>query len=151
MKNLIKILFILILFYGCKSPEIITLTEYKTKTIKEYVRDTIIDVQIKPMYIEKQTKDTLSELSTNNAFSRAFISNGTLYHSLEQKGVQPTKIAYKEKIITDTIYKTKTSTKEVEKKLSSIQNFFIVFGKLSIIIIILLILIKIKNNERSRN
>lgn len=147
MKNLIKLLFILILFYGCKSPEIITLTEYKTKTIKEYIRDTIIDVQIKPMYIEKQTKDTLSELSTNNAFSRAFISNGTLYHSLEQKGIQPTKIAYKEKIITDTIYQTKTSTKEVEKKLSSIQNFFIVFGKLCIIIIILLILIYYKNKK----
>lgn len=140
MKNLIKLLFILILFYGCKTPEIITLTEYQNNTIKEYIRDTIIDVQIKPMYIEKQTKDTLSELSTDNAFSRAFISSGTLYHSLEQKGLQPTKIPYKEKIISYTIHQTKTSTKEVEKKLSSIQNFFIVFGKLSIIIIILLLI-----------
>lgn len=143
MKNLIKILFILILFYGCKSPEIITLTEYQTKTIKEVVKDTIIDIQIKEMFIEKQTKDTLSELSTNNAFSRAFISNGTLYHSLEQKGVQPTKIVYKDILRTDTVFQIKNI--EVEKKLSSIQNFFIVFGKLSIIIIILLILIKIKN------
>ena len=147
MKNLIKLLFIIILFYGCKTPEIITLTEYQNHTIKEYIRDTIIDVQIKPMYVEKQTLDTLSELSTNNAFSRAFISSGTLYHSLEQKGVQPTKIVYKEKIIIDTIYKTKTSTKEVEKRLSSIQNFFIVFGKLSIIIIILLVLIYYKNKK----
>ena len=147
MKNLIKLLFILILFYGCKTPEIITLTEYQNHTIKEYIRDTIIDVQIKPMYIEKQTLDTLSELSTNNAFSRAFISSGTLYHSLEQKGVQPTKIVYKEKIITDTIYQTKTSTKEVEKRLSSMQNFFIVFGKLCIIIFILLILIYYKNKK----
>ena len=147
MKNLIKLLFILILFYGCKTPEIITVTEYQNHTIKEYIRDTIIDVQIEPMYIEKQTLDTLSELSTNNAFSRAFISSGTLYHSLEQKGVQPTKIVYKEKIINDTIYKTKTSTKEVEKRLSSIQNFFIVFGKLCIIIIILLVLIYYKNKK----
>lgn len=137
MKNLIKLLFILILFYGCKTPEIITLTEYQNRTIKEYIRDTIIDVQIEPMYIEKQTKDTLSELRTNNAFSRALISNGTLYHSLEQKGLQPTKIANKDKIINDTIYKTKTEIKEVEKKLSSKQKFFILFGKLSIIIIIL--------------
>jgi hypothetical protein len=147
MKNLIKLLFILILFYGCKTPEIITLTEYQNHTIKEYIRDTIIDVQIKPMYVEKQTLDTLSELSTNNAFSRAFISSGTLYHSLEQKGVQPTKIVYKEKIIIDTIYKTKTSTKEVEKRLSSIQNFFIVFGKLCIILFILLVLIYYKNKK----
>lgn len=147
MKNLIKLLFILILFYGCKTPEIITVTEYKNHTVKEYIRDTIIDVQIEPIYIEKQTKDTLSELSTNNAFSRAFISSGTLYHSLEQKGIQPTKIAYKEKIISDTIYQTKTSTKEVEKKLSSIQNFFILFGKLCIIIIIILILIYYKNKK----
>ena len=147
MKNLIKLLFILILFYGCKTPEIITVTEYQNHTIKEYIRDTIIDVQIEPMYIEKQTLDTLSELSTNNAFSRAFISSGTLYHSLEQKGVQPTKIVYKEKIINDTIYKTKTSTKEVEKRLSSLQNFFILFGKLCIIIFILLVLIYYKNKK----
>ena len=147
----ILLLFILILFYGCKTPKIITVTEYQNHTITEYIKDTIIDVQIKEMFIEKQTKDTSSELSTNNAFSRALWSNGTLYHSLEQKGVQPTKITYKEKIITDTIYQNKTEIKEVEKKLSSIQNFFIIFGKLSIIIILLLILIKIKNNERSRN
>lgn len=151
MKNLIKLLFVLILFYGCKTPNPIIQEKEVIKIEKEYIKDTIIDVQIKEMFIEKQTKDTSSELSTNNAFSRALWSNGTLYHSLEQKGVQPTKITYKEKIITDTIYQTKTSTKEVEKKLSSIQNFFIVFGKLSIIIILLLILIKIKNNERSRN
>ena len=140
----ILLLFILILFYGCKTPKIITVTEYQNHTITEYIKDTIIDVQIKEMFIEKQTKDTSSELSTNNAFSRALWSNGTLYHSLEQKGVQPTKITYKEKIITDTIYQNKTEIKEVEKKLSSIQNFFIIFGKLSIIIILLLILLKIK-------
>ena len=141
------IIIIVFLAFGCKTQKPIVITEYQNHTIKEYIRDTIIDVQIKPMYVEKQTLDTLSELSTNNAFSRAFISSGTLYHSLEQKGVQPTKIVYKEKIIIDTIYKTKTSTKEVEKRLSSIQNFFIVFGKLCIIIIILLVLIYYKNKK----
>ena len=127
MKNLIKLLFIIILFYGCKTPEIITLTEYQNHTIKEYIRDTIIDVQIEPMYIEKQTKDTLSELSTNNAFSRAFWSDGILYHSLEQKGIQPTKIMYKDIFRTDTIFQIKNT--EVEKKLSWWGSMYIWIGR----------------------
>ena len=151
MKKLIIIALLLTARVSCKAPTNIIQEKEVIKIEKEYIKDTIIDIQIKEMFIEKQTKDTSSELSTNNAFSRALWSNGTLYHSLEQKGVQPTKITYKEKIITDTIYQNKTEIKEVEKKLSSIQNFFIIFGKLSIVIILLLILIKIKNNERSRN
>ena len=81
------------------------------------------------MYIEKQTKDTLSELSTNNAFSRALWSNGILFHSLEQKGVQPTKIAYKDRIIVDSIYKSVLEIKEVEKKLGWWDNMFIWIGR----------------------
>ena len=120
---------IVFLAFGCKTQKPIYITEYQTKTIKEVVKDTVIDIQIKEMYIENKTKDTLSELSTNNAFSRALWSNGILFHSLEQKGVQPTKIAYKDRIVVDSIYKSVIEIKEVEKKLGWWDNMFIWIGR----------------------
>lgn len=128
MKKLKLTLLVASLFMvGCKTQKPIYITEYQTKTIKEVVKDTVIDIQIKEMYIEKQTKDTLSELSTNNAFSRALWSNGILFHSLEQKGVQPTKITYKDIFRTDTIFQIKNT--EVDKKLSWWDSMFIWIGR----------------------
>ena len=89
--------------------------------------------RLKEMYIENKTKDTLSELSTNNAFSRALWSNGILFHSLEQKGVQPTKIVYKDRIVVDSIYKSVLEIKEVEKKLNWWQKTLIFIGKIGLI------------------
>ena len=132
-KYVIIAIAIVFLAFGCKTPEPIVITEYQTKTIKEVVKDTVIDVQIKEMYIENKTKDTLSILSTNNAFSRALWSNGILFHSLEQNGVQPTKIAYKDRIIVDSIYKSVLEIKEVEKKLNWWQKTLIFIGKMGLI------------------
>ncbi|MFV0501734.1 MAG: hypothetical protein ACK5MH_09120 [Bacteroidales bacterium] len=127
MKKYIVITIIILLAFGCKTQKPIVITEYQTKIIKEVVKDTVIDVQIKEMFIEKQTKDTLSELSTNNAFSRAFWSNGILFHSLEQKGIQPTKITYKDILRIDTILQVKNI--EIEKKLGWWDNMFIWIGR----------------------
>ena len=123
------IIAIVFLVFGCKTQKPIYITEYQTQTITEILKDTIIDVQIKEMYIENKTKDTLSELSTKNAFSRALWSNGVLFHSLEQKGVQPTKIVYKDRIVVDSIYKSVLEIKEVEKKLGWWDNMFIWIGR----------------------
>ena len=123
------IIAIVFLVFGCKTQKPIYITEYQTQTITEILKDTIIDVQIKEMYIENKTKDTLSELSTNNAFSRALWSNGMLFHSLEQKGVQPTRIVYKDRIVVDSIYKSVLEIKEVEKKLGWWDNMFIWIGR----------------------
>lgn len=128
MKKITTLVAIILLAFGCKTPEPIVITEYQTKTIKEVVKDTIIDIQIKEMFIEKQTKDTLSELSTNNAFSRAFWSNGILFHSLEQKGIQPTRITYKDILRIDTILQVKNI--EVEKKLGWWDSMFIWIGRI---------------------
>ena len=133
MKKAILLIAIILISFGCKTPKPITNNVYHTKIEKEIVKDTIIDVQIKEMYIENKTKDTLSELSTNNAFSRALWSNGILFHSLEQKGVQPTKIAYKDRIIVDSIYKSVLEIKEVEKKLNWWQKTLIFIGKIGLI------------------
>ena len=127
------IIAVIFLAFGCKTQKPIYITEYQTQTITEILKDTIIDVQIKEMYIENKTKDTLSELSTKNAFSRALWSNGILFHSLEQKGVQPTKIVYKDRIIVDSIYKSVLEIKEVEKKLNWWQKTLIFIGKIGLV------------------
>ena len=129
MKKYIIIAIAIVFIVGCKTQKPIYITEYQTQTITEILKDTIIDVQTKEMYIENKIKDTLSELSTNNAFSRALWSNGILFHSLEQKGVQPTKIVYKDKIVVDSIYKSVLEIKEVEKKLGWWDNMFIWIGR----------------------
>ena len=123
------IIAIVFLVFGCKTQKPIYITEYQTQTITEILKDTIIDVQIKEMYIENKTKDTLSELSTKNAFSRALWSNGILFHSLEQNGIQPTRIVYKDRIVVDSIYKSVLEIKEVEKKLGWWDNMFIWIGR----------------------
>lgn len=136
---------------GCKSKEPIIKEVYINHIEKEILRDTIIDVQIKEMYVEKKSKDTLSELRTNNAYSRAFWSNGILFHSLEQSGVQPTNIVYKDKITIDTIYKDNTIVKEVEKELSWWGKFIRGCGYLFWIIgIVIIVYKKIKTEKVSK-
>ena len=68
MKKLIIIALLLITGVSCKAPNPIIKEVEVIRIEKEVLRDTIIDVQIKPMFVEKETKDTLSELRTNNAF-----------------------------------------------------------------------------------
>lgn len=131
------IIAIVFLVFGCKTQKPIYITEYQTQTITEILKDTIIDVQIKEMYIENKTKDTLSELSTKNAFSRALWSNGILFHSLEQKGIQPTKIACKDRIVVDSIYNSVLEIKEVEKKLGWWDNMFIWIGRTLFFVLII--------------
>ena len=110
------IIAIVFLVFGCKTQKPIYITEYQTQTITEILKDTIVDVQIKEMYIENKTKDTLSELSTNNAFSRALGTNGILFHSLEQNGIQPTKIVYKDRM-------------SITNDLETFDGYFIVDGE----------------------
>lgn len=143
MKKLIIIALLLITGVSCKAPNPIVKEVEVIRIEKEVLRDTIIDIKIKEMFVEKQTKDTSSELRTDNAFSRALWSNGTLYHSLEQKGVQPTKIVVKDRFVYDTIKSTDTLIKEVDKKLNWWQTLFVWSGgifylSLALIIIFLL-------------
>lgn len=126
----------LIAVVGCRTPKTITQEKEVIRIEKEVLRDTIIDVQIKEMYIDRQVKDTLSELRTNNAFSRAWWSNGMLYHSLEQKGVQPTEIFYRDIFRTDTIKTTNTEIKEVEKNLNWWQTLFIWSGGILFVMVV---------------
>lgn len=121
---------------GCKTPQQVIKEKEVIRVEKETLIDTIIDVQIREMFIENKTKDTLSVLKTNNAYSKALWSNNTLYHTLEQSGVQPTKIFYKNKFVYDTIKTSDTKYIEVEKNLNWWQTLFIWSGGILFVMVV---------------
>lgn len=64
------------------------------------MRDTVITVRIPDGYAERVTTDTVSDLYTPFAHSRAEVSGGILSHSLGTHGELPTSVRVEEKIIT---------------------------------------------------
>lgn len=107
MKRLIY-LCILSVLMACKPVEkVVYVPDVRTVTTEVVTRDTVIVTAIPEHYAERETLDTLSELSNPFAYSRAEVSRGKLTHSL---GIHPTaevkqRVIVEEKIITirDTI------------------------------------------------
>lgn len=93
---------------ACKPVErVVYVPEVHTVTTEVFTHDTVIVTAIPEHYAERETLDTLSELSNPFAYSRAEVSRGKLTHSL---GIHPTaevsqRVIVEEKIITirDTI------------------------------------------------
>lgn len=109
-------------------------TVHEVETI---VSDTIVEVRIPEHYAERETLDTLSELSNPFAYSRARVSQGKLTHSL---GIYPTatvkgKVQYIETIIRDTIgYPVEVEViREVREPLRWWQRSLMWVGALSIL------------------
>jgi hypothetical protein len=87
--------------------KVVYVPEVHTVTTEVVTRDTVIVTAIPEHYAERETLDTLSELTNPFAYSRAEVSRGKLTHSL---GIYPTaevsqRVIVEEKIITirDTI------------------------------------------------
>lgn len=93
---------------ACKPVEkVVYVPEVRTVTTEVVTHDTVIVTAIPEHYAERETLDTLSELSNPFAYSRAEVIRGKLTHSL---GIYPTaevsqRVIVEENIITirDTI------------------------------------------------
>lgn len=91
------------LMMGCKPAErVVYVPEVHTVTTEVVTHDTVIVTAIPEHYAERETLDTLSELSNPFAFSRAEVSCGKLTHSL---GIHPTaevsqRVIVEEKVVT---------------------------------------------------
>lgn len=152
MKIRIKYIVCFLLFFiivGCS--RITTTTPINsiridTIVVKEILKDTIVLTEIKREYIEKQTTDTISILSTSLASSTAEIKDNKLHHVLEQKDTTlPVRVVYKDRIVE----KIKTEKKEipveviVEKPIrDNIFWFSIIFNIITLSYIILKIYFK---------
>lgn len=133
MKNLILFLAVISMLWSCKVQKPDTIYITNTKIEKEYIRDTVVKLKVDSVYLEKQTKDTISELRTNLAYSKAFWSNGILYHSLNQSGSIVTKIQYKDKLKIDSVSYPVIQTKIVEKTNSKGWVAFVILSALVVI------------------
>lgn len=115
MKRLL-LLFILLLT-SCSTIKYIPVKETEYVTVTETLVDTVIKWVPPIENVDKETKDTTSTVETSLAKSTATVSNGTLYHSIENKKDSiKTKIVYKDKIVTKTEYKEVPVEVEIEKK-----------------------------------
>ena len=115
MKRLL--LFILLLLTSCSTIKYVPVKETEYVTVTETLVDTVIKWTPPIENVDKETKDTTSTVETSLAKSTATVSNGTLYHSIENKKDSiKTKIVYKDKIVERIEYKEVPVEVEVEKK-----------------------------------
>jgi hypothetical protein len=80
--------------------EVVFVPEVHVQTKEVVMRDTVITVRIPDGYAERVTTDTVSDLYTPFAHSRAEVSGGILSHSIGTHGELPTSVRVEEKIIT---------------------------------------------------
>ncbi len=86
---------------ACKPTTIYVPTGQVKRVVTETVyTDTVIVAKVPDTYAERVTTDTVSELSTPFAYSRAEVSGGILSHSLGTHGELHTSVRVEEKIIT---------------------------------------------------
>ena len=85
---------------ACHPMEVVFVPEIHYKTKEVVMRDTVITVRRPEGYAERVTTDTVSDLYTPFAHSRAEVSGGRLSHSLGTHGELPTSVRIEEKIIT---------------------------------------------------
>jgi hypothetical protein len=91
------------LLTSCKPVEkVVYAPKVHNVTTTIYAHDTVVVVKVPETYAERVTTDTVSELSTSFAYSRAEVSGGKLSHSLGTHGELPTSVRIEEKIITVT-------------------------------------------------
>lgn len=86
---------------ACKPVErVVYVPEVHNVVTTIYAHDTVVVVKVPETYAERVTTDTVSELSTPFAYSRAEVSGGRLSHSLGTHGELPTSVRIEEKVIT---------------------------------------------------
>lgn len=108
-----------------------------THVEERIVRDTILEVRIPEHYAERETLDTLSELSNPFAYSRATVSSGKLTHTLgiKENAIVRERVQYIETTIRDTIsYPVEVEViREVEKPIRWWQKALMWVGVVSIL------------------
>ena len=115
--------------------------------IETIIRDTIVEVRIPEHYQERETLDTLSELSNPFAYSRAMVSQGSLTHSLGivKDATVKERVQVVEKVIRDSIaYPVEVEViREVDKPLRGWKVSLMWVGGISIALVVGYIAVKV--------
>ena len=142
------------LFVACSAPRVIQ--DYQRDSVVYIVKDStifkdsvvLVEIPTERERLVAAATDT-SHLETSVAWSEAFVANGKLFHTLQNKdALLPVKITIPEKVHSEQsekalIYK-QTEIVEVEKELSKWQNFIQALGYCVLIACVLWILNKMR-------
>lgn len=124
------------LLTSCKPVEkVVYVPKVHNVTTTIYAHDTVVVVKVPETYAERVTTDTVSELSTPFAYSRAEVSGGKLSHSLGTHGELPTSVRIEEKVVTirDSIPYRVDVPVYVEKPLKWWQESLMWVGEITIL------------------
>ena len=125
-------------FLGCSAPRVVQ--DYQRDSVCIIVKDStifkdsvvLVEIPTERERLVAAATDT-SHLETSVAWSEAYVADGKLFHTLQNKdALLPVKITIPEKVHTEQrekamIYK-QTEIVEVEKELSKWQNFIQMLG-----------------------
>ena len=132
-----KTLLLCLLLIGCKATEVVHVPTIHT--VETIIRDTIVEVRIPDHYAERETLDTISELSNPFAYSRASVSQGRLTHSLgiTEGATVKERVQVVEKVIRDSIpYPVEVEViREVDKPLRGWQVSLMWVGVAAIVLV----------------
>ena len=123
-------------FLGCSTPRVVQ--DYQRDSVRIIVKDSTIfkdSVVLVEIPTERErlvaTATDTSHLETSVAWSEAYVADGRLHHTLQNKdALLPVKIMIPEKVHTELNKNTMIvrQTVEVEKELSKWQNFIQMLG-----------------------
>ena len=141
-------------FLGCSTPRVVQ--DYQRDSVRIIVKDSTIfkdSVVLVEIPTERErlvvTEADTSHLETSVAWSEAYVADGKLYHTLQNKdALLPVKITIPEKVHTEqrekAIVYRQTEIVEVEKELSKWQNFIQMLGYGVLVACVLWILNKMR-------
>ena len=134
-----------LLLAGCKATEVVHVPTIHT--IETIIHDTIVEVHMPEHYTERETLDTIRELSNPFAYSRASVSQGRLTHSLGivEGATVKERVQIVETIIRDSIaYPVEVEViREVPRKRGWWETSLLWVGGITILSVAGFILIKI--------
>ena len=139
-------------FLGCSAPRVVQ--DYQRDSVVYIVKDStifkdsvvLVEIPTERERLVAAATDT-SHLETSVAWSEAYVADGKLFHTLQNKdALLPVKITIPEKVHTEMNYNAMIvrQTVEVEKELSKWQNFIQMLGYGVLIACVLWILNKMR-------
>lgn len=139
-----------VLFIGCTATRhIVATTDSTAVIIRDSIifRDSIIMVQLPQESSEARLPDNdTSVLETSIARSAAWIDNGTLFHTLQNKSepLLPVSVKFPVKLHSEKGYaiRVQTNTVTVPRNLTAWQQFSMVLGRIALAGVLILILVK---------
>ena len=147
MTRFFAIILALAILVGCGASKNIPTEVVKDSVVvvvndRVVYRDTTIFVEV-PVEVEKEIlpADDTSHLETSLAVSDAWLSAGQLHHSLRHKSTTIVDMVevpehFRDSVVLKVVEKTITEKVEVEKELSSWQQFRMTLGTIAVISIV---------------